>query len=203
MSKVIAVHSYRGGTGKSHFTANLATAVAMQGYVSSLLTPTCPRRAFTTCFVSIRAAPKTLNHFLWAESQWKTPLTRSLAQSDLSGEGRIWLIPSSVKADDIARILKDSYDVKPSTTDCEAWPGTSSSITCSSIPTRVCRRRRSCPSRSLIWSYWFCAPTSRTIRARRSRWTWHAGSRCAICFSRSTKCSEAAHAGAEGQVEEL
>ena len=31
MSKVIAVHSYRGGTRKSHFTANLATAVAMQG----------------------------------------------------------------------------------------------------------------------------------------------------------------------------
>ena len=32
MPKVISVHSYRGGTGKSNFTANLATTVALQGH---------------------------------------------------------------------------------------------------------------------------------------------------------------------------
>ena len=32
MPKVIAVHSYRGGTGKSNFTANLAAEVALRGY---------------------------------------------------------------------------------------------------------------------------------------------------------------------------
>jgi MinD-like ATPase involved in chromosome partitioning or flagellar assembly len=32
MPKVVSVHSYRGGTGKSNFTANLATTVALQGY---------------------------------------------------------------------------------------------------------------------------------------------------------------------------
>ena len=32
MPKVVSIHSYRGGTGKSNFTANLATTVALQGY---------------------------------------------------------------------------------------------------------------------------------------------------------------------------
>ena len=31
MSKIISVHSFRGGTGKSHLTANLAAQLAVQG----------------------------------------------------------------------------------------------------------------------------------------------------------------------------
>ena len=31
MAKIVSIHSYRGGTGKSNLTANLATAVAMLG----------------------------------------------------------------------------------------------------------------------------------------------------------------------------
>ncbi len=34
------------------------------------------------------------------------------ANAGLSGEGKVLLVPSSVKADDIARILKEGYDVK-------------------------------------------------------------------------------------------
>ncbi len=30
----------------------------------------------------------------------------------MNGDGKLYLVPSSVKADDIARILKDGYDVK-------------------------------------------------------------------------------------------
>ena len=33
MSKIISIHSYRGGTGKSNTTANLATLVASQGHL--------------------------------------------------------------------------------------------------------------------------------------------------------------------------
>ncbi|WP_333417166.1 P-loop NTPase [Microcoleus sp. herbarium8] len=32
MSKIVSIHSYRGGTGKSNSTANLAVAVARKGY---------------------------------------------------------------------------------------------------------------------------------------------------------------------------
>ena len=31
MTQIIAVHSFRGGTGKSNLTANLSTALALQG----------------------------------------------------------------------------------------------------------------------------------------------------------------------------
>ncbi|MFQ3635749.1 MAG: MinD/ParA family protein, partial [Cyanobacteriota bacterium] len=30
MAKIVSIHSYRGGTGKSNLTANLATAIALQ-----------------------------------------------------------------------------------------------------------------------------------------------------------------------------
>jgi len=113
MSKVIAVHSYRGGTGKSHFTANLATAVAMQGKRVGVVDTDLPSPGIHNLFrLDPEQAPKTLNHFLWAESAIEDSAYEVTGTIGLSGEGRIWLIPSSVKADDIARILKDSYDVK-------------------------------------------------------------------------------------------
>ena len=31
MTQIIAIHSFRGGTGKSNLTANLSTALALQG----------------------------------------------------------------------------------------------------------------------------------------------------------------------------
>ena len=31
MPKIISIHSFRGGTGKSNITANLATIIAQQG----------------------------------------------------------------------------------------------------------------------------------------------------------------------------
>ena len=32
MAKIISIHSFRGGTGKSNVTANLATIIARKGY---------------------------------------------------------------------------------------------------------------------------------------------------------------------------
>ena len=113
MTKVVAIHSYRGGTGKTHFTANLATAMAMQGHRVAVVDTDVPSPGIHNLFcLDADRVPKTLNHFLWGESAIDAAAYEVTAATGIVGGGKIWLVPSSVKADDIARILQDGYDVK-------------------------------------------------------------------------------------------
>ena len=113
MSRVVAVHSYRGGTGKSHFTANLATAVAMQGRRVGVVDADLPSPGIHNLFaLDVERVPTTLNHYLWGECPIGGSAYEVTQSIGLNGSGRVWLVPSSVRADDIARILKDSYDLK-------------------------------------------------------------------------------------------
>ncbi len=54
---------------------------------------------------------QTLNNFLWGEASIEEAAYDVSANVGLNGNGQLFLVPSSVKADDIARILKDGYDV--------------------------------------------------------------------------------------------
>ncbi|MFZ9737786.1 MAG: MinD/ParA family ATP-binding protein [Prochlorotrichaceae cyanobacterium] len=112
MPKVFSVHSYRGGTGKSNFTANLAATVALQGYRVGVVDTDVPSPGIHNLF---RLEPEnthyTLNNYLWNECTIEETAYDVTANLGLR-QGQIFLVPSSVKADDIARILKDSYDVK-------------------------------------------------------------------------------------------
>ena len=49
MSRIIAIHSFRGGTGKSNTTANVATLLAAGGGASVWWTPISSRRVFMSC----------------------------------------------------------------------------------------------------------------------------------------------------------
>jgi MinD-like ATPase involved in chromosome partitioning or flagellar assembly len=55
---------------------------------------------------------KTLNNYLWGESPIEDVAYDVSANVGVDGVGKLFLVPSSVKADDIAKILKDGYDVK-------------------------------------------------------------------------------------------
>ncbi len=113
MTKVIAVHSYRGGTGKTHFTANLATAVAMRGKRVGIVDTDLPSPGIHNLFcLEPEQYPTALNHYLWGETGIDTAAYDVTEAAGISGPGRVWLVPSSVEADDIARILKDGYDVR-------------------------------------------------------------------------------------------
>ena len=69
MPKVISIHSYRGGTGKSNFTANLATSVALQGYRVGIVDTDVPSPGIHNLFgLEPDKTPKTLNNYLWGES---------------------------------------------------------------------------------------------------------------------------------------
>jgi len=112
MPKVISIHSYRGGTGKSNFTANLATTVALQGNRVGVVDTDVPSPGIHNLFgLEAEHTDKTLNNYLWGESAIEDT---AYDVSDNVGitDGKLYLVPSSFKADDIARILKDGYDVK-------------------------------------------------------------------------------------------
>ena len=49
MAKIVSIHSYRGGTGKSNLTANLAAASRRPASASASSTPTSSRPAFICC----------------------------------------------------------------------------------------------------------------------------------------------------------
>lgn len=113
MPKVISIHSYRGGTGKSNFTANLATTVALQGNRVGVVDTDVPSPGIHNIFgLEPEQTHKTLNNYLWGESSIDETAYDVSANVGIDGDGKLYLVPSSVKADDIARILKDGYDVK-------------------------------------------------------------------------------------------
>ncbi|MEO1507734.1 MAG: MinD/ParA family protein, partial [Cyanobacteria bacterium J06633_23] len=55
---------------------------------------------------------KTLNNYLWGETAIEDAAYDVGEKLGVAGDGRLYLVPASVKADDIARILKDGYDVR-------------------------------------------------------------------------------------------
>jgi MinD-like ATPase involved in chromosome partitioning or flagellar assembly len=113
MPRVVSIHSYRGGTGKSNFTANLAATIANQGYRVGVVDTDVPSPGIHNLFgLDPEVTDKTLNNYLWNEIPIEAAAYDVTANLGLSGDGQIFLVPSSVKADDIARILKDAYDVK-------------------------------------------------------------------------------------------
>ncbi|MEM7758582.1 MAG: MinD/ParA family protein [Cyanobacteria bacterium P01_A01_bin.40] len=112
MPKVVSVHSYRGGTGKSNFTANLATTIALRGNRVGVVDTDIPSPGIHNLFgLEPEQTDTTLNNYLWGESAIENAVY-DLSDNVGVKDGKLYLVPSSIKADDIARILKDGYNVK-------------------------------------------------------------------------------------------
>ncbi|HBA86160.1 MAG TPA: CDP-3,6-dideoxy-D-glycero-L-glycero-4-hexulose-4-reductase [Verrucomicrobia bacterium] len=113
MATVISVHSFRGGTGKSNTAANLAVLFARQGKRVALIDTDIPSPGVHVLFgLNPGTVRRTLNDYLWGEC----PI-RDAAQ-EITGlfegapsAGRLHLVSSSVNAADIARMLRDGYDI--------------------------------------------------------------------------------------------
>ena len=113
MPRVISIHSYRGGTGKSNFTANLATTIALLGNRVGVVDTDLPSPGIHNLFgLGPERIHQTLNNFLWGECPIQDAAYDVSTSVGLDGKGQLNLVPSSVKVDDIARILRDGYDVR-------------------------------------------------------------------------------------------
>jgi len=117
LAKIISTHSFRGGTGKSNTTANLAVLAARAGHRVGIIDTDIQSPGIHVLF---RLGPGdfrySLNDYLWGKCRIEEAAcdvtTRSIGQADENADRpRLFVIPSSLKTGEIARILREGYDV--------------------------------------------------------------------------------------------
>lgn len=112
MAKLISVHSFRGGTGKSNTAANLAAIYAHKGFTVGILDTDIQSPGIHVLFnLNDDEVNYSLNDFLWGQCTIEQTAYDVSAQFGDHLRGRAYLVPSSVNASDIARVLHDGYDV--------------------------------------------------------------------------------------------
>ncbi len=93
MSKIISIHSFGGGTGKSNLIANLAVLIALQGKRVAIIDTDLQSPGIHALF-NINEHRKTLNDYLWNH---KTPLKLHQMPSHRSFEFEPILAPAIAK----------------------------------------------------------------------------------------------------------
>jgi septum site-determining protein MinD len=117
LPKIISTHSFRGGTGKSNTTANLAVMVARAGYRVGVIDTDIQSPGIHIPFQVDDASIKhSLNDYLWGRCDIKDAAC-DVTERCIGAVGenderpRLFLIPSSLRTGEIARILREGYDV--------------------------------------------------------------------------------------------
>ena len=112
MSKIVSIHSFRGGTGKSNTTANLAALLAMEGYRVGVVDTDIQSPGIHVLFgMDDSDMEHSLNDYLWGKCDIKDTAHDVTGRLGADMKGQLFLIPSSIKPGEIARILREGYDV--------------------------------------------------------------------------------------------
>jgi MinD-like ATPase involved in chromosome partitioning or flagellar assembly len=119
MGKIISIHSFRGGTGKSNLVANLAATLATQGKRVAVIDTDIQSPGIHVLFsLDLKQVTHTLNDYLLGRCDVDAAVfdvTYSLqverGQQVTARNGAIYLIPSSMRVDEITTILSEGYDI--------------------------------------------------------------------------------------------
>ena len=112
MSKIVSVHSFRGGTGKSNTTANITALLAAEGKRVGVIDTDIQSPGIHVLFgMSEDDMTHSLNDYLWGKCDIAETAHDVTASLKANIKGQIYLIPSSIKAGEIARVLREGYDV--------------------------------------------------------------------------------------------
>jgi MinD-like ATPase involved in chromosome partitioning or flagellar assembly len=113
MATIISIHSFRGGTGKSNIAANITTLLAAAGQRVGVIDTDIQSPGIHNLFQlaggDVRYA---LNDFLWGRCSIEQAALDVTANLDAPVSGQVFLIPSSVRSGEIARVLREGYDVR-------------------------------------------------------------------------------------------
>src|SRR5262245_61342258 len=110
MAKIISVHSFRGGTGKSNTSANLAAVLAQDGRRVGVVDTDIQSPGIHVLFgLGEEQIKYSLNDYLWGKCPIKNA-AQDVTPPGVNSGGKVFLIPSSIKAGEIARILREGYD---------------------------------------------------------------------------------------------
>ncbi|MHA1771924.1 MAG: MinD/ParA family ATP-binding protein [Candidatus Thorarchaeota archaeon] len=109
--RIVSIHSFRGGTGKSNIAANLSATAALEGKRVAVMDTDMASPGIHIIFGKGRQRLEyTLNDYLRGEcdiGDTCLDLTEELGIK----RGKLFLIPSSMSASDITRILREGYEV--------------------------------------------------------------------------------------------
>jgi septum site-determining protein MinD len=112
MSKIISVHSFRGGTGKSNTSANLTYLCAVKGLRVGVVDTDIQSPGIHVLFgLDDQDMGRSLNDYLWGKCTIEETAHDVTASLGAQVKGKVYLIPSSIKAGEIARVLREGYDV--------------------------------------------------------------------------------------------
>jgi MinD-like ATPase involved in chromosome partitioning or flagellar assembly len=112
MSKIISIHSFRGGTGKSNTTANVTTLLAAQGMRVGVIDTDIQSPGIHVLFgLDEEEMVHSLNDYLWGKCDIEQAAFDVSNRLGTPIKGQIYLIPASIKAGEIARVLREGYDV--------------------------------------------------------------------------------------------
>jgi MinD-like ATPase involved in chromosome partitioning or flagellar assembly len=110
MARVISIHSFRRGIGKTLLTANFALMVVRAGVAvvdTDLETPSL----HLLFGVDPDNLPHALNAYLARECSMRAAAYDMSAQLSIPAPGQLWLAPCSTDATQVSRALRDGYDV--------------------------------------------------------------------------------------------
>lgn len=112
MSQIVSVHSFRGGTGKSNTTANVAALIACRGKRVGIIDTDIQSPGIHVIFsLEEKSINRSLNDYLWGRCAIEETAYEINEPKIAANGGKIFLIPSSVKTGEITKILREGYDV--------------------------------------------------------------------------------------------
>ena len=110
MSKIISIHSFRGGTGKSNITSNLGYSLALEGKKVCIIDTDVQSPGIHVPLQLTNYKGATLNDFLFNNVDINK-ITVDISDKFNLPEGSFYFVPSSLNTQAITKILKEGYDV--------------------------------------------------------------------------------------------
>ncbi len=112
MGKIVSIHSYRGGTGKSNITANIAACALDMGKKVAVLDTDLQSPGIHVIFGYDQSRIKlTLVDFLYGKCTISETAYDVTDKINPDSGGKCYLVPASMTTRAISRILDEGYDV--------------------------------------------------------------------------------------------
>lgn len=113
MPKIISLHSFRGGTGKSNTTANIAALLAADGRRVGVVDTDIQSPGIHVLFgLAGEQVSHALNDYLWGKCEIAQTAHDVTSRLGVAPTGKVYLIPSSIRPGEITRVLREGYDAQ-------------------------------------------------------------------------------------------
>jgi MinD-like ATPase involved in chromosome partitioning or flagellar assembly len=111
MKKVIVIHSFRRGAGKSSLVANLSALLSSQGLRVAAVDTDFQAPSLNLFFgLSDESTSHTLNDYLWERCEIAQAIYDVTPHLNIPAPGKLFLVPASTRASEILQILRQPYD---------------------------------------------------------------------------------------------